>query len=113
MLSSAVCRPSPGGCQPRGAGGILKNGELASFLKGLGQYKSGGGSDRYDDDTWSGEPISIERVGQGGKKNAIQIYVRQPRLSIIGGLVPDNVKLLGSETDGLRARSSRPFPRRW
>ena len=88
-----------------GGGGILKNGELASFLKGLGQYKSGGGSDRYDAmDMWSGESISIERVGQGGKKNAIQIYVRQPRLSIVGGLVPDNVELLGSETDGLRAR---------
>jgi hypothetical protein len=94
-----------------GGGGILRNGELASFLKGLGQYKSGGGSDRYDAmDMWSGEPISIERVGQGGRKNAIQIYVRQPRLSVIGGLVPDNVKLLGSETDGLRARFLPALP---
>ena len=94
-----------------GGGGLLRNGELASFLKGLGQYKSGGGSDRYDAmDMWSGESISIERVGQGGRKNAIQIYVRHPRLSIIGGLVPDNVKMLGSETDGLRARFLPALP---
>ena len=85
--------------------GILRNGELASFLRGLGQYKRGGGSDRFDVmDMWSGEPISIERVGQGGKRNAISIYVPEPRLSIIGGLVPENLKLLGSEADGLRAR---------
>jgi len=100
-----------------GGAGILRNGELASFLRGLGQYKAGGGSDRFDAmDMWSGEPISIERVGQGGAKNAIRIYVRSPRLSVIGGLVPDNVKLLGPESDGLRARflpalpSSRVIP---
>ncbi|HLI37921.1 MAG TPA: DUF3987 domain-containing protein [Streptosporangiaceae bacterium] len=89
-----------------GGGGILRNGELASFLKGLGQYKSGGGSDRYDAmDLWSGDPISMERVGPGGgRRNSVQIYVRQPRLSVIGGLVTGNLKLLGSETDGLRAR---------
>jgi hypothetical protein len=101
-----------------GGAGILRNGELASFLKGLGQYKAGGGSDRYDAmDMWSGEPVSIERVGQGGRRNAIQIYVREPRLSVVGGLVLDNLKLLGPESDGLRARflpvlpSSQVIPR--
>jgi hypothetical protein len=85
--------------------GILRNGELASLLRGLGQYKRGGGSDRFDlMDMWSGEPISVERVGQGGKRNSIFIYVPVPRVSIIGGLVPENLKLLGSESDGLRAR---------
>jgi hypothetical protein len=85
--------------------GILRNSELGSMLSGLGQYKRGGGSDRFDlMDIWSGEPISMERVGQGGKKNAVILYVARPRLSIIGGLVPENLKLLGSESDGLRAR---------
>lgn len=91
--------------------GIISNGELASFLRGLGQYKKGGGSDRFDVmDMWSGEPISIERVGQGGRKNAIGIYVPEPRLSLIGGLVPENLKVLGSESDGLRARFLPALP---
>jgi hypothetical protein len=88
-----------------GGSGLLSNGELGSFLRGLGQYKAGGGSDRYDAmDIWSSEPVSIERVGDGGGRNAVQVYVPCPRMSIIGGLVPENVRLLGSESDGLRAR---------
>jgi hypothetical protein len=111
MQSSAGIEAVTRWLSATGGAGILRNGELASFLRGLGQYKSGGGSDRYDAmDMWSGEPISIERVGQGGKKNGIQIYVRSPRLSIVGGLVTDNVKLLGSESDGLRARFLPALP---
>ena len=112
-----------------GGSGIIRNGELASFLRGLGQYKGGGGSDRFDlMDIWSGMEIHIERVGDGGKKNAIEIHVPHPRFSIIGGLVPDNVKLLGPESDGMRARflpnlpssdvvpnfgGSKPLPETW
>lgn len=111
MQSSAGMEAIARWLSETGGAGILRNGELASFLRGLGQYKSGGGSDRYDAmDMWSGEPVSIERVGQGGKKNGIQIYVRSPRLSVVGGLVLDNVRLLGSETDGLRARFLPALP---
>jgi hypothetical protein len=112
----------------RGAG-VIKNGELAAFVKGLGQYKGGGGSDRYDAmDMWSGERIVISRVGDGGNKNAVNIRVDLPRMSVVGGLTPDNISLLGNESDGLRARflpcmpssevrpnftGSDPLPRSW
>jgi Protein of unknown function (DUF3987) len=112
-----------------GGAGLLRNGELASFLRSFGQYKGGAGSDRYDlMDVWSGEPIDIARVGDGGQKIGIRIRVDQPRLSVIGGLVPENVALLGNESDGLRARflpvlpssevrpnldGSKPLPESW
>jgi Protein of unknown function (DUF3987) len=88
-----------------GGAGLVTNGELASFLRGLGQYKAGGGSDRFDAmDIWSGEPILIQRVGGGGARNAVLIDVPEPRLSVVGGLVTDNLPMLGNESDGLRAR---------
>jgi len=88
-----------------GGGGLVTNGELASWLKSFGQYKGGGGSDRYDAmDIWSCEAIYQLRVGDGGAKNGVVIDVPEPRLSVIGGLVTDNLHLLGSDGDGLRAR---------
>jgi hypothetical protein len=88
-----------------GGAGLAVNGELASWLRSLGQYKAGGGSDRYDAmDIWSGEPVYQLRVGDGGKRNAVTIDIPEPRLSVLGGLVADNLPLLGSDGDGLRAR---------
>ncbi len=105
IQSSVGIEPMARWLSRTGGSGLVRNGELASFLKGLGQYKAGGGSDRYDAmDIWSSEPISIERVGDGGSRNAVQVYVPCPRVSVIGGLVPENVRCLGSESDGLRAR---------
>lgn len=49
-------------------------------------------------------PVHIQRVGDGGASNAIDIYVPRPVLSIIGMLTPDNIKELGKEGDGFRAR---------
>lgn len=49
-------------------------------------------------------PMHIQRVGDGGGKNAIDIYVSKPVLSIVGPLTPDDTKELGREGDGFRAR---------
>lgn len=49
-------------------------------------------------------PLHIQRVGDGGDKNAIDIYVSRPVLSVFGPLTPDNTKELGREGDGFRAR---------
>jgi hypothetical protein len=49
-------------------------------------------------------PMHIQRVGDGGGKNAVDIYVGKPVLSMVGPLTPDNTKELGREGDGFRAR---------
>lgn len=56
-------------------------------------------------ETWTARrPMHIQRVGDGGGKNAVDIYVSSPVLSIVGPLTPDNTKELGKEGDGFRAR---------
>jgi hypothetical protein len=49
-------------------------------------------------------PVHIQRVGDGGASNAIDIYISSPVLSICGPLTPDKVRDLGREGDGFRAR---------
>lgn len=71
-------------------------------------------------------PLHIQRVGDGGGKNAVDIYVSKPVLSIVGPLTPDNTRELGKEGDGFRARwlphliigkaqllDGGPHPRSW
>jgi hypothetical protein len=46
----------------------------------------------------------IQRVGDGGNQNGIDILVECPVLSIFGPLTPDSVRYLGKEGDGFRSR---------
>lgn len=81
-------------------GMILISDELASLVRGLGQYKRSGGNDRpHLLSMWSGEPLIIDRVGDDGDP----IYVPEPTLSILGGVQPAMLPLLDGD-DGLPGR---------
>jgi Protein of unknown function (DUF3987) len=74
--------------------------ELSQFLRGLGEYKKGGGGDRGRAlALWSGDPWRIERV-----TDALDIYIARPTVVICGGLQPALHELLGGEADGMRPR---------
>jgi hypothetical protein len=80
--------------------------ELAVLLRGLGEYKRGGGGDRGRFlGLWSGGPWRFSRVGgKGGKRNAVNLRIPRPTLVICGGLQTVLHELLGDEGDGLRPR---------
>ena len=90
------------------ATGLIASDELSGFLRGIGQYKSGGvGSDRSKFmELWnSGYRSPYQRVG--GSKNGtlgVDLNVRDPVLSVCGGLTRSSLGLLGNEEDGFRAR---------
>ena len=87
-------------------GAALDIDELAVLLRGLGEYKGRASGDygRFLQ-LWTGAPWSFTRVGAGGKpKNAINLHIPQPTLTIVGGLQPQLHELLGGEEDGMRPR---------
>ena len=85
--------------------GAVIDDELAAFLEGLNQYKGGQGSDLSKWlKMWTGAPVSIMRVGKGGGRNEISLYVPEPVVSLAGPLVPDNLHLLGKPGSGFRPR---------
>src|SRR5262249_45826299 len=74
--------------------------ELSGLLRGVGQYKRGGGGDRGRLlALWEGSPWAYRRVTGG-----INILIGRPTVVICGGLQVVFHHLLGSEGDGLRAR---------
>jgi putative DNA primase/helicase len=76
--------------------------ELSGFLRSMGQYKRGLGSDRSRFLTlWTGSPWSYSRVGTG---DGVDLYIPRPVVVVCGGLQPGLHELLGGETDGLRGR---------
>lgn len=83
-----------------GGAGTLLYDELEALLAELG------GRDRAKlSEAWTARSSwHIQRVGDGGDRNAIDIYVARPVLSIFGPLTPDNTLLLGKEGNGFRAR---------
>lgn len=77
--------------------------ELATVLRGLGQYKSGGGSDRARFIAlWSGKPWTYERVGNG--ENPFFIHIDNPVLPVFGTIQPEFASLLGDAASGMQAR---------
>jgi hypothetical protein len=86
--------------------GALDLDELSVLLRGLGEYKRGGGGDRGRFlGLWTGAPWSLTRVGSSGKAgNAVKLRIRRPTLVLCGGLQTALHELLGSEEDGLRPR---------
>lgn len=86
--------------QDNGGTGCLVYDELSNMLGVML------GSDRAKlCEAWTARrPLHIQRVGDGGGRNAIDIYVGKPVLSVVGPLTPDNTRELGREGDGFRAR---------
>ena len=79
--------------------------ELSVLLRGLGEYKRGGGGDRGRFlQLWTGAPWTIRRVGGGGPRNQVRLRINRPTLVICGGLQPRLHELLGGEEDGMRPR---------
>jgi hypothetical protein len=88
-----------------GGAAALDLDELPVLLRGLGEYKRGGGGDRGRFlSLWSGAPWSFTRVGGGTRTNAVRLPVHRPTLVICGGLQTVLHELLGGENDGLRPR---------
>jgi hypothetical protein len=88
-----------------GGAGALDLDELAILLRGLGEYKRGGGGDRARFlKLWTGDPWSVTRVAGGSKTNKLRIRVDRPTIAIVGGLQPHLHELLGADEDGSRAR---------
>lgn len=75
--------------------------ELSSFLRSMGQYKQGGGSDRdHWLSLWSSGVINYQRV-----KDDLRIYVEDVHASLLGGVQPPKLKMLRDESgDGLEYR---------
>jgi hypothetical protein len=80
--------------------------ELSRVLRGLGEYKPGGGGDRGRFlELWEGSPWRYTRVGTGGHgHNAVDILIPRPTIAICGGIQTRLNHLLGGEEDGLRPR---------
>lgn len=79
---------------------VVVSDELQGFLRGLGQYKHGGGSDQARALTlWSGEPWRYERV-----TGDIDILIPRPVISVCGGIQPHLHADLGDDESGLRPR---------
>ena len=74
--------------------------ELSGFLDGLGQYKRSSTADRSRFlSLWTCRPWRYQRVDGN-----IDIYIRHPVVSVVGGLQPALHKLLGDDATGLRPR---------
>lgn len=90
------------GGEPSGA---VIDDELASTLEGLNQYRGGQGADRSKWlKLWTGADLHIKRVGKGGTRNEVNLYVHEPTVSLAGPLTPDNLHLLGKQGSGFRPR---------
>jgi hypothetical protein len=88
-----------------GGAGVLDIDELATLLRGFGEYKRGGGGDRGRFlSLWTGASWSFVRVGDGRKRNGVELRIARPTLVVCGGLQPALHSLLGGEEDGLRPR---------
>jgi hypothetical protein len=84
----------------------IVHGELAASVGGIGQYKSTPTVDQaHFMELWSGAPWTFVRAGPKARtRNETRLRIEQPTMSILGGLVTENVHLLGSEESGMRSR---------
>ena len=88
------------------------------LLRGLGEYKRGGGGDRGRFlALWTGAPWAFTRVGSGGKaENQVKLRIKRPTLVVCGGLQTRQsraARLRGRRAPRRAARSTRrPCPSR-
>jgi hypothetical protein len=90
-------------------GMLMIHDELASWIQSMNQYKAKGGNDRQKYlAMWSSEPVSVHRKDP----NSPEVYVRYPRLSILGGIQPSKLMELRNTTDdGFFDRILFSFPK--
>jgi hypothetical protein len=83
-----------------GGAAALEYDELSQLMRGLGEYKRGGGGDRGKFlSLWTGDAWRIQRV-----TDDLDIYLPRPTVVICGALQTTLHELLGSESDGTRPR---------
>jgi len=86
---------------------LLQKDELTGWIKSFGQYKAGHGDDReFFLSAWSGDSIKIIRAG----KNDSLSLPEKPCLSVIGGIVPENLSSLRNKEDGFIERILFVYP---
>lgn len=94
---------------PRGL--VMVHDELAGWINGFNQYKSGGGNDRDNFmSAWAGVSITIDRKGQEGN---VPITIRQPFLAVTGGIQPARLELMPDRrrtADGFLERFLFAYP---
>jgi Protein of unknown function (DUF3987) len=75
--------------------------ELSGFLGGFGRYGSGGGKNERSRmlTLWTSSPWRYERVA-----GQIDLFIRHPVVSVVGGIQPDYQSQLGGDQDGMRTR---------
>jgi len=84
--------------------------ELIGWVNGFGAYKKGRGADRQRWlESWNGNPWTVDR------RNAPPIYVREPTISVMGGIQPSVLpQLLGDSLqagdDGFLQRMLWSYP---
>lgn len=92
---------------PRGV--LCDPDELAAWIHSMGEYKGGGGQDRqFWLSTWSNDRVTVDR--KGGREG---LQVTHPFVSVIGGLQPDLLSILRSQTgadDGFSDRILLCYP---
>ena len=93
--------------QPDNPGILLAKDEITGWIKGMNQYRAGKGDDaEFYLSCFSGSPAKYDRV------NTDPLYIKQPALSIIGGIVPENIHILvPQEDDGFVERIIFTFPK--
>ncbi len=102
---------------PRGL--ILSRDELSGWIRGMGEYKGGGGHDRADWlSTWSMAKLIVNR--QRAELSARPLSVWRPWVAICGGLQPfvlAEMRANESQDDGMMDRFLFGFPsavqRKW
>lgn len=99
--------------KPRGV--ILIRDELSGWIRGFDQYKGGRGSDeQFFLEAWSGTPARITRK-RDKNGNGDRFTIRQPFLSICGGIQPSVLSKLVSQDrieSGFAARFLLSYPQR-
>jgi Protein of unknown function (DUF3987) len=102
VTTEVLCRWLDSGDQT----GCIAVDELKAFIHGIGYYGSGRAGRDFGRwmELWSSQPWSMMRVGDGGAKVGIDLYLGRPVVSICGCLTPGDQELLGREGDGFRPR---------
>jgi hypothetical protein len=92
---------------PRGVIQVVD--EASSLVTSMNQYRGGKGSDRQSYlSIWSSEPRTLDRKSN---QDRVPIRISHPFLSIVGGLVPANVGMLGEgRNDGFLDRFLFAYP---
>jgi len=73
---------------PRGM--LMERDELSAWINGLNQYRKGTDLEFWLS-VWNGQSVKVNRVGKPS------IYIRQPFLSVLGGIVPSSVTQFGQD----------------